>query len=135
MRDLAHRVGQRGHLPQPAGHAVDPGRGQPQAVDHRGTHASGPLTLDVGGVGSDQVVRPLDEQVGGGKQGGVLGGNEAVANSRLARALSGGAPNRKSLTRTHAKVQGCGDGGVQRGSARRPTPWYGPMRRRRKDTP
>ena len=44
---LAHRVGQRRHLAQAAGHRLDAAGVEPQAVDHRGADAPGLGPLDV----------------------------------------------------------------------------------------
>ena len=58
---------------QPAGHAFEAGRRQAQAVDHGRRDAGAGRPLDVDGVGRQDIVATVDEQVGGGVEGGVLG--------------------------------------------------------------
>ena len=71
VEHLADRVGQRRHLAQAGGHALDLGRGQAQPVDDRGGRAVGLGPGHVGGVGLEQLGGPGDEQVGRGEQGVV----------------------------------------------------------------
>ena len=71
--DLADRIGQRRHFAQAGGHRLDARRREAQAVDDRG-RGTGPLgPVDVDGVGVEHIGGPLEQQVGGGVKGGVLG--------------------------------------------------------------
>jgi hypothetical protein len=72
VEQLADRVGQRGDLAQPVGHAGDAPVGEAQTVERARLHAACGGALGVAGVGGEDLGRPLDEQVGRGEQGGVL---------------------------------------------------------------
>ena len=60
LGDLAHRVGQRGHLAQTLGHATDPALVQPEAIPRRLGHAGRLGAFEVTAVRLDQrrAIRP-----------------------------------------------------------------------------
>ena len=85
--DLADRVGQRGHLAQARGHASMRAAREAETIDD-GRRRAVPLgALHVGGVGLEDLGRPLDQQVGGGREPRVLHGGRR--KREVARGLLG----------------------------------------------
>ena len=70
--DLADRIGERRDRPQAVGHGVEPHVGEAEPVDDRGGR---PVRLGRGhvvGVGGEDLGVAVEQQVGGGQEGGVL---------------------------------------------------------------
>ncbi|KAF5044173.1 hypothetical protein DSECCO2_494530 [anaerobic digester metagenome] len=67
--DLAHRVGQPGHVPAGRGHGVDALVGDAQAVDAGFVEACLPRRVEVLGVGLEYLAAGLFEEVRQGRQG------------------------------------------------------------------
>ncbi len=70
---LADRVGEGDHLAQAPRHGRHPGLAQPEPVDGGGRGARLFAVGHVGGVSLQDLIHAGLEQVGGGRQGGVLG--------------------------------------------------------------
>ena len=90
VEHLADRVGQRGDGAQAGGHAVEAGLGEAEPVEGPGLHAGGLGGLDVEPVGGEELGGPVDQEVGGGEQRGVLRRRSTPPRGRRMRPSPGG---------------------------------------------
>ena len=85
VNDLAHGVGQGGHLVQGVGDGRQAAGVQGQAVEETGLHSCLASALQVGGVGREDRFAVIGETAGHGLQGGILDGARGPGQAPLRR--------------------------------------------------
>ena len=86
VEHFAHRIGQCGDRAQAVGHALQARVAEAQPVERAARHATRGRGFDISQVRGLDLGRPLQEEVGPGEQGAVLGGRRR-ARQQPARRL------------------------------------------------